>query len=154
MTTTTIAVAPVSGRKLMNPPLPEWEISGQAVGKIPRRVLVVDDEPLIRWSVTETLAGLGLDVAQAHDAASALRAITAPADTFDVVVLDLRLPDMKDLSLLATMRQVIPEASILLMTALGTDQILERAVGLGACSVLHKPFELGALVDAVYGVAT
>ena len=154
MTTTTTAVAPVSGRRFLNPPLPKWEISGPVVRKIPRRVLVVDDEPLIRWSVTETLAGLGMDVAQAHDAVSALRAITAPAHGFDVIVLDLRLPDMKDLSLLATIRQVVPEATIVLMTAFGSDEILERAIALGACSVLNKPFELGTLVDAVYGVTT
>ena len=154
MTITTTAVAKVSGRKLINPPLPRWEISGPVVRKIPRRVLVVDDEPLIRWSVTETLAGLGMDVVQAHDAVSALRAITAPTDGLDVIVLDLRLPDMKDLSLLATIRQVVPEATIVLMTAFGSDEILERAIALGACSVLNKPFELGTLIDAVYGVTT
>ena len=154
MTTTTTAVARVSGRRLINPPLPEWEISSRAVRNIPRRVLVVDDEPLIRWSVTETLAGLGLEVEQSHDAISALRAITAAGDPFDVIVLDLRLPDMNDLSLLATTRQILPEASIILVTAFGTDEILERALALGACTVLNKPFELGALVDAVYGVST
>lgn len=153
MTTTTTAVAKVSGRKFINPPLPEWEISSPPVRNIPRRVLVVDDEPLIRWSVTETLAGLGLDVDQAHDAVSALRAITAAGDPFDVIVLDLRLPDMNDLSLLATIRQILPEASVVLVTAFGTDEILERAIELGACTVLNKPFELGALVDAVYGVS-
>ena len=154
MTTTTTAIAPVFGRRFLNPPLPKWEISGPVVRKIPRRVLVVDDEPLIRWSVTETLAGLGMDVEQAHDAVSALRAITAPAGGFDVIVLDLRLPDMKDLSLLATIRQVVPEATIVLMTAFGSDEILERAIALGACSVLNKPFELGTLIDAVYGIRT
>jgi len=154
MTTTTAAVGNVSGRKSMNPPLPEREISGPIVRKLPRRVLVVDDEPLIRWSVTETLAGLGLQVDQAHDAVSALRALTAIGDPFDVIVLDLRLPDMTDLSLLATIRQVLPEASIVLVTAFGTDEILEQAIALGACTVLNKPFELGALVDAVYGVST
>src|SRR5688572_18317228 len=154
MTTTTTAVAKVSGRKLIGPPLPEREISGPAVRNIPRRVLVVDDEPLIRWSVTETLAGLGLDVDQAHDAVSALRAVTAAGDPFDVIVLDLRLPDMNDLSLLATIRQILPEASIILVTAFGTDEILERAMALGAVTVLNKPFELGALVDVVYGVST
>jgi DNA-binding NtrC family response regulator len=154
MTTTTTAVGPVSRRKLMNPPLPDWKISGPGVRKIPRRVLVVDDEPLIRWAVTETLAGLGMDVEQAHDAVSALRAVTAPSDGFDVIVLDLRLPDMNDLSLLATIRQVVPDATIVLMTAFGTDDVVEGAIALGACSVLNKPFELGALVDAVYGVAT
>ena len=152
MTTANTAVAALFGRGLMNPPLPQSEISGPAVKKIPRRVLVVDDEPLIRWTVTETLAGLGMDVEQAHDAASALRAITAPTDGFDVIVLDLRLPDMHDLSLLATIRQIFPEASIVLMTAFGSDQILERAIALGARSVLHKPFELGTLVDAVCGM--
>jgi CheY-like chemotaxis protein len=100
------------------------------------------------------LAGLGLQVDQAHDAVTALRALTATGDPFDVIVLDLRLPDMNDLSLLATIRQVLPEASIILVTAFGTDEILEQAIALGACTVLNKPFELGALVDAVYGVST
>jgi CheY-like chemotaxis protein len=153
MTTTTTAVVPASWRKPTHPPLPDWEISGPAPRKIPRRVLVVDDEPLIRWSITETLAGLELDVDQAGDAATALRWI-ATNPPFDVIVLDLRLPDMKDLSLLATIRQVLPEVSIVLMTAFGTDEIVERAIALGACSVLHKPFELGALIDAVYGAKT
>jgi DNA-binding NtrC family response regulator len=115
-------------------------------------VLVVDDEPLIRWSVTETLAEHGLDVEQASDAASALRAITTKPLSFDVVVLDLRLPDMRDLSLLGTIRQLLPDASVVLMTAYGTDEVMERAVALGAATVLNKPFELGSLIDAVYGV--
>ena len=154
MANTLIAIAPDSARKLMNPPLPQWEISGSAARKIPRRVLVVDDEPLIRWSITQTLAGLGLDVEQAADAASALRLITNGPLPVDVIVLDLRLPDMSDLSLLATLRQLQPDTSIVLMTAFGTDAIVERAIALGAQSVLSKPFELGTLIDAVYGVST
>ena len=77
MTKTTVAVAPVSGRNVMNPPLPQREISGRAARKTPKRALVVDDESLIRWSIAETLSGLGLDVEQAGDAASALRHIIA-----------------------------------------------------------------------------
>jgi CheY-like chemotaxis protein len=153
MNTTSKAVAVKQARKPMNPPLPRWEFSRTAEGKVPRRVLVVDDEPLIRWSVSETLAGLGLDVEQASDAATALRIITTSRG-FDVIVLDLRLPDMKDLSLLATVRQLLPDATTVLMTAFGSDEVVERAVALGACAVLNKPFELGTLVDAVYGVTT
>lgn len=152
MTRTTVAIAPVPRRKLMNPPLPQWEISRPAARKIPRRVLVVDDEPLIRWSITETLSGLGLDVEQAADAASAVRHIVAGALGFDVILLDLRLPDMRDLSLLGTVRQVQPQAAVILMTAFDSDEIVERAMALGAETVLHKPFALGTLVDAVYGV--
>lgn len=152
MSAVTAAVAPVHRRNFANPPLPECGISGLAARKHPRRVLVVDDEPLIRWSVTETLAEHGLDVEQASDAASALRAITTKPLSFDVVVLDLRLPDMRDLSLLGTIRQLLPDASVVLMTAYGTDEVMERAVALGAATVLNKPFELGSLIDAVYGV--
>ena len=154
MTATTTTTARDLRRESTRRLLPEWENSAPAAGKIPRRVLVVDDEPLIRWSVTETLASLGLDVEQASDAASALRAMTTGPLQFDVILLDLRLPDMCDLSLLGTMRQLQPDASIVLMTAFGTDEIVERAIALGTGSILHKPFELGTMVDAVYGVST
>jgi len=104
----------------------------------------VDDEPLIRWSVTESLSDLGLVVEAASDATSALRTVTNAALPFDVVVLDLRLPDMDDLSLLGTLRQLTPGASIILMTAFGTPEIIAEATALGA-TVLGKPFELDEL---------
>jgi DNA-binding NtrC family response regulator len=107
-------------------------------------VLVVDDEPLIRWSVSETLSELGYDVEQAADAGSALRTVTTAARPFEVVVLDLRLPDMSDLSLLATVRQLLPGAMLILMTAFGTAEIIKDAKALGA-AVLNKPFELDEL---------
>lgn len=118
--------------------------------KSPRRVLVVDDEPLIRWSVAESLSDLGMDVRQAGDAASALRAVTTSREPFDVVVLDLRLPDMRDLSLLATLRQLMPEARLVLMTAFGSADTACEAALLGAC-VLNKPFELDDMHRAVLG---
>ena len=119
-------------------------IISPAAEKFPRHVLVVDDEPLIRWSVTESLSDLGLVVEAASDATSALRTVTNAALPFDVVVLDLRLPDMDDLSLLGTLRQLMPGASLILMTAFGTPEIIAAANALGA-AVLNKPFELDEL---------
>lgn len=118
--------------------------------KFPVHVLVVDDEPLIRWSVAESLSDLGMDVEQAGDAAAALRMVTTAANPFQVVVLDLRLPDMQDLSLLATLRQLLPDARMVLMTAFGTPDIFTEAVLLGA-KVLNKPFELDELTHLVLG---
>ena len=51
---------------------------------------------------------------------------------FDVVVLDLRLPDMDDLSLLAGSAQLLPATPIVLMTAFGTPDVISRAHALGA----------------------
>jgi len=120
--------------------------------KFPRHILVVDDEPLIRWSVSESLADLGFDVEQAADAQAALRQVTTAALPFDTVVLDLRLPDMQDLSLLSTLRQLLPGATLVLMTAFGTPEILSDAIALGA-AVIDKPFELSDLTRLVTGSA-
>jgi CheY-like chemotaxis protein len=112
--------------------------------KFPVHVLVVDDEPLMRWSVAESLGVLGFDVEEATDAASALRIITGTALPFQVILLDLRLPDMNDLSLLGTIRQLLPRAHLILMTAFGTPEIIADARAIGA-DVLSKPFELSEL---------
>jgi two-component system C4-dicarboxylate transport response regulator DctD len=63
------------------------------------RVLIVDDEPLIRWSVSETLADHGCEVVETGDAHGARLAV-GDDQPFDVVLLDYRLPDSDDLSLL------------------------------------------------------
>ena len=104
------------------------------------RVLVVDDELLIRWSIVETLAAAGHIVTEAENGAGAVQAVTANA--VDAVVLDYRLPDSNDLTLLATIRRLAPGSAVILMTALGTPEVTQGALDLGAFQVIHKPFEM------------
>ena len=114
-------------------------------------VLVVDDEALIRWSVAETLSARGMTVSQAADGASATHLIETSPEPFDVVVLDLRLPDVNDLSLLEKVRGLSPRSRVIVMTAFGTPDVVRQAIALGASRVVPKPFEMqemGALVDA------
>jgi len=151
MSRTACGVERDSGPDAPHPVAALREISGTAVKNAPRHVLVVDDEPLIRWSVIETLADLGLDVEQADCAASALQILTTTRLPFDVIVLDLRMPDMNDLSLLATIRQLLPETPVVLMTALGTPELFAEAGRLGVRGVLIKPFELSELSRLVMG---
>lgn len=113
------------------------------------RVLVVDDEVLIRWSLVETLTERGHVVTEAGDAASAIRAVSDEATRPDVVVLDYRLPDSADLSLLATIRRLAPEAPVILMTAYGTPDVVNGALTLGAYRVVSKPFEIHDLATLV-----
>lgn len=112
---------------------------------MPRYALVVDDEALLRWSVSETLAGLGVVVEQASDGAGAITAIVGAASPFDLVVLDLRLPDVSDLSLLSRVRELLPEAAVVLMTAFATTDLILEAQALGVRAILHKPFALEEL---------
>jgi DNA-binding response OmpR family regulator len=143
MRVTTTVAEPFSPEKAVVPLAAGGNLS-RAQDFFPVHALVVDDEPLIRWSVAESLVGLGFVVEQAPDAATALKMVTTATLPYDVVVLDLRLPDMQDLSLLGTVRQLLPRAVLVLMTAFGTHTIEADARALGA-TVLTKPFELADL---------
>lgn len=106
------------------------------------RVLVVDDEPLVRWSIAETLRARGFEMIEAPDAHTALVTVLESANEPDAVLLDLKLPDSDDLSLLASLRRILPRVPVILMTAFGTQEILDEARRLGVFTVLDKPFEL------------
>lgn len=112
------------------------------------RVLVVDDEPLIRWSITETLGAAGHQVMEAEDAASALQAINEQRD-LDLVLLDFRLPDSNDLGLLTKIRELAPDTAVVMMTAFGTPDVTAGALRLGVSQVLNKPFNMHDLEDVV-----
>ena len=106
------------------------------------RVLVVEDELLIRWSIAETLAHAGHTVIEAADGVTAVMALKNDAERFNAVVLDYRLPDSNDLTLLATVRRLSPDSAVVLMTAFGTPDVVKGALDLGVYHVLHKPFEM------------
>lgn len=111
------------------------------------RVLVVEDELLIRWSIAETLAHAGHTVIEAEDGAAAVRALTALAEPVDAVFLDYRLPDSNDLTLLANIRRLSPHSPVILMTAYGTPEVTKGALDLGVYRVMSKPFEMHELEE-------
>jgi two-component system response regulator AtoC len=106
------------------------------------RVLVVEDESLIRWSVAETLAEAGHTVLEAGDAATAVRTLVEAAEPVDVVLLDFRLPDSNDLTLLRNIRRLTPRSSVVLITAHGTPEVTQGALDLGVYGVLNKPIDM------------
>jgi len=112
-------------------------------------VLVVDDEPLIRWSLRKGLTKSGYDVVEAGSAAHALAVMSANPQKFGVVILDYRLPDRRDLSLLREVRQLLPDATVLMMTAYGEEEMRAQAFALGVRAVVDKPFQVTKLVALV-----
>ena len=112
-------------------------------------VLVVDDEPLVRWSVAETLEESGYRVTQAGDALSAFEALNGKGGAADLVLLDMRLPDSSDLGVLSMMRRLSPMTPVILMTAYGSDALRAEAHTRGAYAVIDKPFDMSALLPLV-----
>jgi len=111
-------------------------------------ILVVDDESLIRWSLAESLEAEGFTVLEAGSAREALACLDTHHD-IGVVLLDLKLPDSTDLTLLRRLRCLAPTSQIVLMTAHGTAEILEEAVRAGAFCAVGKPFDIDDMVAIV-----
>ena len=113
------------------------------------RILVVDDELLIRWSLSEALTAAGYAVVEGRDAAEARQALRDQDHKPDLVVLDYRLPDSNDLGLLTTIRKEAPTVPVILMTAYGTAEVEKGALDLGAYRVVSKPFEVHDMASLV-----
>lgn len=106
------------------------------------RVLVVEDEALLRWSLAEILRLRGHTVIEAVSASTAREAINGEPTPIDVVFLDYRLPDSNDLRLLEEIRRNLPGCAVVLMTAYATPEVVQGALERGAYCVISKPFDL------------
>lgn len=126
-----------------------WGILPMMQGIMPRSVLIVDDEALIRWSVSEALTDAGWIVRQASNGVEARAAADRLAGQPYVILLDLRLPDVADLSLMRDLRERRPDVPLILMTAYGTAEQTDFAKASGVYRVVDKPFDIGALVALV-----
>jgi DNA-binding NtrC family response regulator len=130
-----------ASRRTSAPPQPDADLHRL-------NVLVVDDEPLIRWSVAQTLLDRGMGVVTAEDGRSAIASVAA-VQAFDIVLLDHQLPEVANWTLLTLLRQMVPQAAIVLMMAFQTAELAAEARRRGACCVLPKPFDLADLADSI-----
>ena len=112
-------------------------------------ILVVDDEPLIRWAVREGLESAGYAVVEAGTAREALATLSAAPAPVAVALLDVRLPDSDDLGLLRRVRQAAPACRVIVMTAHGTPELLAEAMTAGAFGTISKPFDMAGIVGLV-----
>ena len=111
------------------------------------RVLIVDDEARQVEAVREHLALLGMRVVTAHSAREALSILRREA--IDVVVLDVRLPDMDGLEFLAKITQKKPAAAAVVLTGSASVSTAIRSMKLGASDYLIKPCRMSDLSSAV-----
>jgi len=103
-------------------------------------ILVVDDEELIRWSLAEHLKGEGYIVVQGGTGREALEQVRATAP--DLVLLDLKMPEMDGMTALRTLREEGFEVPVVVLTAHGGVESAVEATRLGAADYLSKPFDL------------
>ena len=112
-----------------------------------QRILVVDDEKMIRWSLGEALRGWGFDPIEAATASAGLAAFES--ETPAAVLLDINLPDGSGLDVLRKLRQREPDAVIIMITAnVLVDETIAALRG-GAYDFIGKPINLEELHVAI-----
>lgn len=106
-------------------------------------ILAIDDEEPIRRLLRKELTTDHREVLTAADAVEAREMIRT--NWFDVIIMDLRLPDTNDLDLLIEMKDTIPHIEVVMITGHGDIDIAVKAVKLGAFDFIRKPFNLDRL---------
>jgi DNA-binding NtrC family response regulator len=114
------------------------------------RVLLVDDEPILRLTLGNDLTEEGYEVTCASDGGEGLRLIQMRG--FDVALLDLKLPRVDGLALLQGFKAANPQGLAIMMTAYGTIQSAVAAMKKGATDYLLKPFPSEELLTLLRGL--
>ncbi len=104
-----------------------------------QKILIVDDERNIRLTLKGALDSLGLEVDAVFQGEEALQKLTEKS--YDVMILDLRLPGMDGLAVLRQAAEKFSKTKVIIITAYGTVEAVVEAMKLGAVDFLQKPFE-------------
>lgn len=116
------------------------------------KILVVDDEEVVRLSHIRTLASIHCDVEVVRDGSEALRVMELrPAD---VVLLDLRMPGMDGMTVLKAIKQRWPETEVVIITGYPNVETAKEAVRLGAYDYLAKPVGPDDVINVANGAMT
>jgi DNA-binding NtrC family response regulator len=111
------------------------------------RVLFVDDEQGLVTAVVKRLNLRGVEASGAVSSLDALRKVEE--EVFDVVVLDVRMPDIGGLDMLRRFRDQYPDMAVVLMSGHGSIENVEEGARLGAFDYLQKPVEIEDLVAVI-----
>lgn len=116
-----------------------------------RRILLVDDNEMVRGVLKEMLSLAGFSVDEVADGVQALRALAATS--YDAIITDLVMPDCDGIELLRTIRREYPHLRVLAMSGAPSAPLyLKAARALGAGVALPKPISRDALIAAVTGL--
>ncbi|RPJ11771.1 MAG: sigma-54-dependent Fis family transcriptional regulator [Deltaproteobacteria bacterium] len=107
------------------------------------KILIVDDEKLVRWSLKEEFQKEGYRADVAGDGAEALAKLNG--EEYDLVLLDIRLPDINGIEILQKIKQIGPNVVVMMMTAYGDIETAVQAMKAGAYDYISKPFNIGEI---------
>jgi CheY-like chemotaxis protein len=115
----------------------------------PRRILIADDEFLIRWSLSEALSQEGYDVLAVEDGEKAIEA--SKSHEFDFIITDLVMPEADGWEVLEKTRRMFPQPRVIIITAHGQEEVKRTAKEKGAWAYVEKPHLIETIKDLLKG---
>lgn len=119
-----------------------------------KKVLIVDDEETLTWSMSKSLAKDKdkYEVIVANSGKEALNILKQ--NNIDLVISDIRMPDMNGLDLLVQIKKEYPKTKVIIMTAYGSSDVQKEANRRGSLYYIEKPFEINeirkVIIDLIY----
>jgi CheY-like chemotaxis protein len=113
----------------------------------PRKILVVDDEPVICRLFSRILTDKGYEVDRAANGLEAVK--KAKEEDFDLVFLDIVMPKMDGLETCRALKALKPDLPIVIMTGYAVEEKIHEALRLGAIECVRKPFDIDAIVEVI-----
>ncbi len=111
------------------------------------KILVVDDNTAFLDSIMDVLEIEGFDVATAASGEDAL--ILTKSDTFDVIIMDIKMPGMNGVESFIEMKKQNPHIKVIMATAYSMEDLIQQALDEGAYAVLQKPINMKKLFEKI-----
>lgn len=108
------------------------------------RVLIIEDEKLIRWSLRQKFEARGFQVTDVQNGTAGLEVLDK--EVCDLIMLDYKLPDMSGLDVLRKLRETDSDVVVIMMTAFSSIESAVDAIKLGAYDYITKPFDMDAVL--------
>ena len=112
-----------------------------------KKILVIDDEAIVRSSCERTLKPEGYDIKSVSSGKEGVELLEK--ESFSLVLLDLKMPDMDGVEVLNKIKATWPETKVVMITGYSTVDTAVQALRLGAFNFVEKPFTPDMLISAV-----
>jgi DNA-binding response OmpR family regulator len=116
----------------------------------PKSILVVDDDPNLRQTLVMIIRNAGYEVFFAENAQQCL--LLLKSRSYNLLVLDHKIPDMNGLSLLSVIRRMYPELPVLFLTSNGSSELKKAALEKGIRGYLVKPVDPEEILEQVHAI--
>ena len=114
------------------------------------RILVIDDEDIVRLSCSRTLVPEGYELKMAKNGLEGIKMLEE--ESFDLVLTDLKMPNMDGIEVLANIKENWPATDVVIVTGYQTVETAVKAIKLGAFDYIEKPFTPDSLIATVANV--